>query len=286
MSRHDWIQVNLALSRERGDALASARAVFAELYERIPAWKRHHAVKWAFFIRKPPDLRLRLLAREPSGGVRAGLKAMLRRLRSEGAVERFFFSVYEPEFRLFGGPAAMRLVHRYFDADSTGWVELDRLAQSGQRTALPADALAVAVINDLFVRTIQDRSEVWDAWRNLAVLTHAGDLDKADVARAEAGIMSPLPSAVSGAEARTLNRYARANRAFGEGLRKLHDRGCLDAGLRGVVAFIAMFHLNRHGFDGPRQAALATMMCSAWDPRIRLHGGAREAPPVRSEPAG
>ncbi len=284
MSRHEWIQVNLALSRERGDALASARAVFAELYGRVPAWKRQRAVKCAFFIRKPPDLRLRLLTREP--GVRVGLKAMLRRLRTDGAVERFFFSVYEPEFRLFGGPAAMRLVHRYFDADSTGWVELDRLAQSGQRTALPADAFSAAVINDLFVRTIQDRSEVWDAWRNLAALAHAGDLDRPDAARPEAGITSPLPSAASGAEARTLDRYARANRALGEGLRKLHDRGCLDAGLRGVVAFIAMFHLNRHGFDGPRQAALATMMCSAWDPRVHLHGGVREAPPARSEPAG
>jgi thiopeptide-type bacteriocin biosynthesis protein len=283
MSREQWIQANVALSR-RLDALSSARAVFAKLSEKLPLWRRQRSVTCAFFTRKPPDLRLRLLVPGASKEVRAELLALLRGLRRAGAVTRFFFSVYEPEIHLFGGPAAMRLVHRHFDADTIGWMELDRLAQTRQRTTLPPDAISNAVLNDLFVRTIADRFEVWDVWRNLAALNDAQRFGGGEPSAAS-DIASLLPK-LSGTEARTLHRYARANSALAGGLRRLNDGGRLNVGLRGLLPFIAMFHLNRHGYDQARQAKLTLAMCRAWDPRAGLHGVAPASPDAQTERAG
>jgi thiopeptide-type bacteriocin biosynthesis protein len=282
MSREQWIQANVALSR-RPDALTSARAVFAKLSERLPQWRRQRRVTCVFFTRKPPDLRLRLRVAGTSKQVRAELLAMLRGLRRAGALTRFFFSVYEPEIHLFGGLAAMQLVHRHFDADTIGWMELDKLAQAGQRTTLAPDAISNAVLNDLFVRTIADRFEVWDVWRNLAALNDAQRFGCNEPFVAN-DIASLLPR-LSVTEARTLHRYARANSALADGLRRLNDGGRLHVGLRGLLPFIAMFHLNRHGYDQARQANLTLAMCRAWDPHAGLHGFTPDSPNVQPERA-
>ena len=52
----DWLQLNVALRRHDGDALASARAVFAELMPRVRAWRRRGTLTRFFFMRKEPDL--------------------------------------------------------------------------------------------------------------------------------------------------------------------------------------------------------------------------------------
>ena len=211
------------------------------------------------------------------------LLAMLRGLRRAGAVTRFFFSVYEPEIHLFGGLAAMQLVHRHFDADTIAWMELDNLAQAGQRTTLPPDAISNAVLNDLFLRTIADRFEVWDVWRNLAALNDAQRFGCNEPSAAN-DIASLVPR-LSVTEARTLHRYARANSTLADGLRRLNDGGRLHVGLRGLLPFIAMFHLNRHGYDQARQANLTLAMCRAWDPHAGLHGFAPDSPNAQTERA-
>jgi thiopeptide-type bacteriocin biosynthesis protein len=266
------LQLNIALSRKDRDALSAARSVFSELSDRLPRWRRQRALRCVFFMRKPPDIRLRLLVRDRQSSIRSRLQKIMRQLRSAGAIERYFFSVYEPETNLFGGAPAMRLVHKYFDIDSAGWVALDQFAQSGQRTALPMETVSNGILNDLFMRAVGDSAEVWDIWRNLAVLIRARE--QADAARVDRTIVEiePLRLRASAAEAATLARYAQANRALAEGLRKLQERGSLHTGLRALLAFVAMFHLNRYGFDHDRQSLLAVGMFDAWDPRTGLQG--------------
>jgi thiopeptide-type bacteriocin biosynthesis protein len=274
MSDPQWLQVNVALSRAQGTALANARAVLAEISNRLPAWRREQGLTWFFFMRKPPDLRLRFAGPDPASRLWPELRRILRLLREAGAVERFGCSHYEPENGLFGGAAAMRLVHRHFDCDSDAWIELDRLSQAGARTALPTDAVPMAVLNDLFLRVLGDRFEVWDVWRNLARLTNAPDAGEGESVQPGIFILDSLLPAVRPQEAAILKRYERANQALSRGLRRLDQTGRLDAGLREILPFVAMFHLHRHGYGNERQAALAQAMSIAWNPRYGLRGAA------------
>jgi thiopeptide-type bacteriocin biosynthesis protein len=194
-------------------------------------------------------------------------------LQRQKRIRRFFRSVYEPEVRLFGGPLAMDHIHAHFDADSAGWLELDRLAVAGRRD-LSDEALALAVMNDLFLRTLGDPGEVWDVWCNLAELRPApvGAVPRIEISF----IGDPRPLATA-AERRVLARYARANEALARGLRRLWNRGALSCGLRAILAFVATFHFNRHGLDASQQSRIIAGMMQAWSPRRRLRGADRQA---------
>jgi hypothetical protein len=172
----------------------------------------------------------------------------------------------------------MRLVHRHFDCDSDAWIELDRLSQAGFPTALPVDAVPMAVLNDLFLRVLGDRFEVWDVWRDLATLTNAPDTGESETERPGIYFLASLVPVLQPQEANILKRYERANQALSRGLRRLDKSGRLDAGLRGILPFVAMFHLNLHGYGKDRQASLAQAMSSAWNPRHGLHGAAAREP--------
>jgi thiopeptide-type bacteriocin biosynthesis protein len=284
MRTSQWLQVNVALSRSRGSALASARAVLGEIATRLPAWRRARSVTCFFFMRKPPDLRLRFAGPSLAMQVQPALTQILRVLRKAGAVDRFHSTRYEPEHHLFGGAAAMRLIHRHFDCDSGAWIALDRLSQAGSRTALPADGVPTAVLNDLFLRMLGDRFEVWDVWRNLTILTNGADRETSESRSAGIPFLGSLIPLVQPEERRILKRYEQANRRLSDGLRGLNESGRLTAGLRGILPFIAMFHLHRHGYGKDRQAALAQAMASAWNPRHSLHGAAPSMPADRLRP--
>jgi thiopeptide-type bacteriocin biosynthesis protein len=272
MSHRTWLQVNVSVSRVNRGGISNARAVFELVMENLPDWRRHHAISGFFFMRKPPDLRLRFEGTDPAKTVLPALRRGLRTLTGAGRVVRFFPSVYEPESDLFGGAPAMRLVHRYFDADSMGWVALDRLAQSGKLAVLSDTAVSVAVLNDLFVKAGLDRSELWDAWRNLVKLTHVrGVTQDHDTRPALILLDSLLPTAAPG-EAHILTQYAHANAALGGGLLRLWGQGRLNAGLRAILAFVGLFHLNRFGYGPARGGALASTMAAVWDPRADLLG--------------
>ncbi|PYM59934.1 MAG: hypothetical protein DMD79_16735, partial [Candidatus Rokuibacteriota bacterium] len=161
-----WLQLNVALARHDGQALPSARALFGHLAPLVARYRRQRRLRWFLFIRKPPDVRLRFLGANLEADLAPDLRRVLASLRRTGHVTRFFSSVYEPETRQFGGPEAMKHVHAYFDADTAAWIALDRLAERGARAISP-ETLNVAVLNDLFWRTLGDASEVWYVWANL-----------------------------------------------------------------------------------------------------------------------
>lgn len=255
---HPWVQLNVALSRPDGQALTSARRVFAALAPLVDAWRRDGKLSQLYFMRKPPDLRLRLRGPQPAVDLLPGAIGALEQLRRDGAVERFFESVYEPEAHLFGGPDAMELVHAYFDADTRGWLTLDRLWASGPSLLTP-EILACAVIDDLLQLALGDRSEIWDVWCNLA----AGGVPAIDVP------VPPSPELLGRlalAERTVLEHYFAHNSQLARGLATLHDSGRLSCGLRALLTQVALFHFHRYGLDAAEQAAMAGAMQRKWNP--------------------
>ncbi|WP_328978469.1 thiopeptide-type bacteriocin biosynthesis protein [Streptomyces canus] len=258
-----WLQLNVALTRCDGDALPSARALFACLDPILAAWCDDGRLDAYFFARKAPDVRLRFLAHDPLTMLQPTLEAALAGLVADGIVARFFPSVYEPEESLFGGAAATAHVHGHFTADTRAWTAHDRLVRSGSAVVPPA-TLLVSVLDDLFRRTVSCPTEIWDVWHRVATL--AGRPDSLTVPDAECWSMPALLRRAGSEDERRVHRmYARANHDLASGLHAVWASGELEAGLRGVLAFVAVFTANRHGL-GPALAVLADAMVQALDP--------------------
>jgi len=268
-ARGRWLQWNVALARPGGQALPSARALFRDLAPLVARHRRERRLRWFLFIRKPPDVRLRFLGPDPEADLAPELRRVLSGLRRAGHVTRFFPSIYEPETRQFGGPEAMAHVHAYFDTDTAAWIALDRLAERGLRTVMPA-TWHVAVLNDLFYRTLEDRSEVWDVWANLFTVLGAPEAPAAGAT--ELVFPGGLRATAGAGDGRVLRRYEVANRRLAGGLRRVWSRGRLGCGLRALLPFVALVHFNRHGVVGERQAPLVRGMMAAWSPKRRLVG--------------
>jgi thiopeptide-type bacteriocin biosynthesis protein len=203
------------------------------------------------------------------------LDALFADLVRRGHVTSVRPSVYEPEARQFGGPRAMAAVHDWFYADSVTWILWARLG--GRERPGRTEMAAGAVLSDLFAEALRDGAEVWDVWHNLGALT--GDAGRTtSEARIEPVSLQHLDGWASPAERAVLRRYRAPNRRLAAALRQIWADGDLAAGMRTVLAFVAMFHCNRLGIDGRCQAALAHAMARAWDPRRALRGG--ETPTV------
>lgn len=245
---HRWHQHNVALARVDGDAMPSARAVFHALAAKLDAWRNAGRLECFFFMRKAPDLRLRFFGDEALGDEIAALLGEL-------AIERTFTSTYEPEIARFGGPAAMRAVHTWFDADTKAWMNLES-------TSIDKELLAAAVADDLVARVIDDSSEIWALWRSYA---SSFGLSRDD----DAPLFSADLDALTTDENRAwLAQYRESNRVLARDLGELASRGELETGLRGVLIGVVMFHLNRYGFTVEEHTRLVWKMIRSRDPAL------------------
>jgi len=281
-----WLQLDVALVRDQdGAGLTSARHVFDELEPLVDEARRRRRVRTFFFTRKPPDLRLRVEGADPETDVAPGMRAALRSMHRAGFVERWYTGRYEPETRKFGGTGAMAAVHRYFDIDTRVWVGVDRLRRDASTmTGEPAEAVAFAfplmgaVADDLFVRTLGDRDEVWDTWCNVASLASRGGSGYASVTDPDPAAGPPSPPtlvdvvrSVDPRIGRAISVYAPANQRLADALRReLRDAAL---GPRAVLAFIGQFTFQRWGLDGLGQARLAVSRAETWHPARGLRGG-------------
>jgi thiopeptide-type bacteriocin biosynthesis protein len=268
-----WLQVNVALQRHDGGARTSARALFGHLARLVADWRQRKILDCFYFMRKAPDVRLRFLGREPEGDLFFELHKVLSGLQHDGFVQRFFPSVYEPEVSQFGGPEAMDHIHSHFDADCTAWIALDLLDASGRWT-VPSTVFELALMNDLFNRTLSCRAEVWDVWCNLRSLLPAAQPGPGPVV--DIFLAEELLPHLSRAEAHVIEQYLRSNRALASGLLQVWNEGRLQCGLRGLLPFVAMYDFNRHGIDGVAQSAMAHAMSQAWDPKRGMRGAEAE----------
>jgi len=291
---HVWEQLNVALHRVDGDPLPAARALFATLAPLIEAARADGAIDLFFFQRKTPDVRLRFgrEAAPGSPGALAPITDVLDALARAGVVDRWFHSPYEPEVRKFGGLGVTDAVHRHFDANTRLWMVGQRLRFNDPAAAEPPPILLATVGADtLFVQTLLDRDEVWDAWANLADIASTPEpaaraaLDQAlaNGAWALAGPAAsrdqdPLFALASSRGAAPIwagPELVAATRAITDvatALRLELDAGRLRVGPRAIVPFVAQLDFQRWGLDGSQQGAAATAMMHLWDPANGLRG--------------
>ena len=86
-----WVQLNVGLIRHGGNALPSARTLFARLEPLVERWRREERLRWFFFMRKPPDVRLRFLT-TTKPELTSGLRRCALTLQKEAIIDHFFFS--------------------------------------------------------------------------------------------------------------------------------------------------------------------------------------------------
>lgn len=269
MDRPRWLQMNIALSHDRDNVQMHARTLFRTFLENLPRLKRLGHLTSFHFVRKYPDIRLRLHASKPSDRLPELIDNILKPLVRSRCIESANASVYEPEHHMFGGVEAMAVVHCYFHADTMNWIFLDQIPTRSRK--IRGQDLSCAVLNDLFFRTLGCPSEVWDAWRNLQHLTRGSRGASMEFAVEAFGIVH-LKRQASPEERSVLGRYQTANKRMAGALQSLSDGGELSTGLRALLAVVAMFHCNRFGIEGRGQASMSNSMAAAWNPKNGLIG--------------
>jgi thiopeptide-type bacteriocin biosynthesis protein len=256
-----WCQVNIALNRRAGAALPSARAVFARLHDWTRTLRRKRELVCCYFVRKPPDIRLRLCLRRPVAALE--LRDFIDPLVGSNAIRSWAPAAYEPERALFGGEGATRAVHDYFDADTRLWMAHDRLAQKGRLLATGVAASA-AIAQDLIERSMDGGEEVWGTW--CAIRDFHPPAGGARPSGVTFTPLSLLRQRATAGEAKVLAGYARANQRIARRLRALIARGELRTGKRALLANLVSFHWNRYGFGLETRRAIYATMTEALDP--------------------
>jgi thiopeptide-type bacteriocin biosynthesis protein len=251
-----WLQVNVALARANGDALPSARAMFRELAPFLDQWRLENRLHGWFFMRKPPDVRLRFMLRPDNGDAAGGLENALRTLLDNGRIAGYSPGQYEPEQDRFGGPAAIALVHASFDVDSTLWLVLDELDERGQRLVTP-QVLLPARLHHLFLCCC-GAERVIEGWRGLARLIRQGGITAAPYSPRLPGTLNALAlkEELAASESLALRTYARSNELFSRELLALESKTAVEQPVADIAATVALFSLNRHGFPGEWSAPL------------------------------
>lgn len=262
-AKYQWIQLNVGLTRQAGNALVSARHLFAHITPSITAWRESKCLHNFFFMRKPPDVRLRFLVSNPEIVVSTLLQQM-ERLQGQGWIREFFFSSYQPELDRFGGSVAMECMHQYFDRDTALWLIHDQLCQ--QHSSLSPETFLPIVFHDLFSQALIEPHLVLRTW--LALRTFIPVSPTAIVPQIQISPLSDLCERTATIEETHLLRgFAAANQQFAESFR-LIDANQLTCDRCSILATIALFNFNRHGFSGERSdplvsAVLQSSLCLA-----------------------
>lgn len=253
-----WVQLNIGLVRQAGNALVSARHLFAEITPMLDQWRSSGCLSLFFFMRKPPDVRLRFLVSNPEVVVRT-LSQHMELLQAQGWIREFFFSEYEPEIDRFGGTITMQYVHHYFDQDTSLWLTYDRLSQ--QRSALSPETFLPLVFHDLFSRTLIEPHLVFKAW-----LTLRAWIPTSSAAAIPQIQLVPIATFCQGStitpeESHLLHGFAAANQQFAEWMSL--DANQFTCDLCSILATIALFNFNRYGFSGERSDPLVAAVLHA-----------------------
>ncbi|HIK04130.1 MAG TPA: hypothetical protein IGS40_05360 [Trichormus sp. M33_DOE_039] len=251
----EWLQLNVGLVRQQGDALPNARLLFARIATLVNRWRDHGLLHWFFFMRKPPDVRLRFFTKVDQKQAIAEISELMYTLQQENSIHLFFFSEYQPETDRFGGTAAMQLVHQHFDTDTSLWLFLDYLYQH-HLSVVPKDILLSTLLHDLFTRVMPNQRSTLAAWQSLAALIPIPG--ETTIPRIKLLSMENLSQfySVSGQEADILQGYTIANHILAQELVNLQHLGELTQDLADILAAIAMFTFHRHGFDSQRSGRL------------------------------
>jgi len=267
-----WLQVNVALARLSAPRFVTALKLFLDLKPYLDRWRAAGIVNCFFFMRKPPDIRLRF--RGDTNRTRSEVELMLQSLRRGGVVEDWFTSIYEPETRKFGGPGAMSAVHSYFDADTRGWMDfnIDSAAESRIASLDHTAHLLMLVTNDLFSRVVDDAGEVWDVWCNCAARLPARRDERPSLNLSGTLTIDSMRSTLAPKDSVILNRYYASNQALADALQSEWSLGRLTVGLRVLLSYVARYCFHRWGLQADTQTEMAHTMMQILSPQRGLHG--------------
>lgn len=271
-----WIELSLPLDPLEPCWIA---LMTSELPLRLDAWVRAGRVRCAFFMNKPPGIRLRLLA--PREDLLLEATTLLDELCARGVVGSWSRGPYDAEAVQFGGPAGLALAHRYFTHESLAVLAHHR-ARLTRGVGLPPAELSLVLLHMFLRRVTDDDWELWDLWCKMEVtgrLPSGGRVDPATPEVASALALRPhlLPllrddeaalAHATAAEASALRHYAEALPAIARDLRAVRTEGRLAWGLREILPFWIVFHWNRMGFDDARQERLAHVMSTVLNPKL------------------
>lgn len=254
--RERWSQLDVRLAHGATSAtgIVAACAAAEELL-------RTGDVGDFFFMRKPPGLRLRYRLHDKGTDVLGGLA---RALAEDGHVGSVGYGVYEPEALLFGGPASMAHVHRWFTIDSLAWGRY--FAQDAAERA-PVWQVSSALLRPLVAALGVADAEDLDVWERVRTgfgrrLPDLGADDELGAARAELvqeWYASTLDAAT--ADRLGLGPYRAAVATIGSEWRGSYfGTGTATIGPREALALCTIFHWNRGGLSPELQAILTTAL--------------------------
>jgi thiopeptide-type bacteriocin biosynthesis protein len=262
----DWHQVHIEFADR-----AMAETTAARLGPLIRRAETNHTIKAWWFTRKSPWWRFRL--RTDPATTRAEiwpwLGHLLDVLVSRGLIVQWRTgTIYEPEALAFGGRKAMVIAHRLFNEDSRSIV--DYLKRHNGATPsnqmIGRREMSVMLYSALLRGAGQEWNEQADVWHrveSLRPLPADTPLDR--VAGLKPGLQHLMtvdvgPSSdlvAADAPLAFAAVWASAFDTSGRALRTLAHEGCLDRGLRDVLALHIIFSWNRMGVPSTTQSVLA-----------------------------
>jgi thiopeptide-type bacteriocin biosynthesis protein len=244
---------------------------WVDLQQTLERWRSEERFARAYFMRKPPGLRLRFSGPEIHRRIEPDLVDWLEDAERQNTIRGFRFAVYEPELYRFGGSPGMTIAHEQFDADSRLVLSYETLGELDQ-AALPRDLFSLIATNDLISRCVDDRAELGEVWQQLRVAVTAASplpLDAGDLGRESDALMS-APAFTGGLTPATCALLDDARSMNERTARRLHaairaER--LSVGVRAWLAAICIFHWNRLGLTtdelGPMVSRMLRLLDSA-----------------------
>ncbi|MDC0772865.1 thiopeptide-type bacteriocin biosynthesis protein [Streptomyces sp. HD] len=221
-----------------------------------------------FFVHKPPGMRIRFECDPQSRiAVRDALLGMCSQATRDGLVLGHHSAVYEPEYKLFGGAAAMAGVHGMFTADSLVWMDY----WGGQRQT-PAWALSLRLIRSLFSAMEITDAEDQDVWDRLGCQAGrkfsddepepSGWPEIAHRIRLMWGNPEHLSSVTSSMNTNCASFEERVSSEWAKWNSEYFRTDPAVVGPREAAAFLIVFHWNRARLPFSWQAGIATALAN------------------------
>ena len=284
-----WAQVDFALAADGPGRAAHACGAFTHVAPAVDALVADDCAIGAWFLRKPPDVRLRLgVTGRDDEGARNRLGAAIEAATVDGHVTGWAWSRYEPETARFGGPGAVAVAHRHFCRDTWAWHRTDRrlrahavamppapATRAGSHGPAVAELLGATVLarSAALVATLADTGglrpdRVWDHLRELAAPISPEDGPRTDP-EPDTGPDTGRDADTGGPASEPSHPPRPDEQAWIEADRVAHEIPDLPTAVsERWAALVIQFDCNRWGVGGAGQRALARLAPDA-DRRFR-----------------
>ncbi|MEU9710858.1 thiopeptide-type bacteriocin biosynthesis protein [Streptomyces sp. NPDC047967] len=252
----DWWQTYLHFTDWSNSDSTFAEHVLPILHEAEAA----DAIDGWWYTRKHPCWRLRLRV-QPAGGAKLTIGDGFDRLVSDGHLQRWWPSIYEPETSAFGGKTSMTAAHALFVIDSR---EIQQLRLRDDLAIGPRE-LSVLLCTIMMRAARLEWYEQGDVWDRVIMTEHRSAVSDVPQERLDARALEIRPLLLadsdtllrSGCALGPVAEWADAFRSTGHALARGVQDGTLDRGLRQVLSYHVIFHWNRLGLSMRGQSILA-----------------------------